>query len=209
MRDLIQAWATWTFSPLKGYQDLWGEFLRIQSEQGRAVGRFLAGVAGVPLAASGSATPRPRHADLYAGKRIAHTKTFTDAGTLLFGFLSSDFNPLHFNEVLAGRTRFGGRIAHGFHTASMFSGVLAELCPCCVYLRQEMEFTAPVRPGDRITAVGTIEGIDAKGVVSVALECRNDRGEAVVRGRALLKKLKELYGSAPSPVGPNAPADAA
>ena len=209
MRELIQAWATWTYAPLQGYQDLWGEVLRVQAEQGQVVGRLLASVSGVPWFGGASATPRPRHADLYAGKRIAHTKTFTDAGTLLFGFLSSDFNPLHFNEMLAGRTRFGGRIAHGFHTASMFSGVLAELCPCCVYLRQEMEFTAPVRPGDRITAVGTIEGIDAKGVVSVALECRNNRGEAVVRGRALLKKLKELYGSPPSPLVPNAPADAA
>lgn len=209
MRDLIQAWATWTFAPLKGYQDLWGGLWRAQAEQGQAVGRFLASVSGVPWFGSGSGTLRPRHADLYAGKRVAHTKTVTDAGTLFFGFLSLDFNPLHFNEALAGRTRFGGRIAHGFHTASMFSGVLAELCPWCVYLRQEMEFTAPVRSGDRITAIGTIEGIDPKGVVSVALECRNSRGETVVRGRALLKKLKELYGSAPSPVVQNAPADAA
>lgn len=208
MRELIQAWATWALAPLTGYQGLWGEVLRVQAEQGQAVGRFLAGVSGVPWFGSGSGTLRPRHADLYAGKRVAHTKTFTDAGTLFFGFLSLDFNPLHFNEALAGRTRFGGRIAHGFHTASMFSGVLAELCPWCVYLRQEMEFTAPVRPGDRVTAIGTIEGIDAKGVVSVALECRNDRAETVVKGRAVVKKLKELYGSAPSPVVENTPMDA-
>jgi acyl dehydratase len=60
-----------------------------------------------------------------------------------------------------------------------------------------MEFTAPVRHGDRITATGTIAGIDGKGVVTVALECRNDRGETVVRGQALVKKLREVYGSAP------------
>ncbi len=208
MRELIQAWATWAFAPLTGYQELWGELLRVQAEQGQAVGRFLASVTGVPWFGDGSGALRPRHPDLYAGKRVAHTKTLTDAGTLFFGFLSLDFNPLHFNEALAGRTRFGGRIAHGFHTASLFSGVLAELCPWCVYLRQEMEFTAPVRPGDRVTAIGTIEGIDAKGVVSVALECRNDRAETVVRGRAVVKKLKELYGSAPSPVVENTPMDA-
>ena len=205
MRELIAAWATWTLAPLKGCHALWGEFLRAQAEQGEALGRFLAGAAGPPLAQSEGGMPRPGHADLYAGKRVERTKTVTDAGTLLFGFLSLDFNPLHFNEALAGRTRFRGRIAHGFHVASLFSGVLAELCPWCVLLREEIEFTAPVRPGDRVTAIGTIEAIDAKGVVGVALECRNDRGETVLRGRAVLKKLKELYGSAPTPLAESAP----
>jgi len=208
MRELIQAWATWTLAPLKGCQALWGEFLRAQAEQGEALGRFLAGVAGAPRARSEGGTPRPGHADLSAGKRVERTKTVTDAGTLLFGFLSLDFNPLHFNGALAGRTRFRGRIAHGFHVASLFSGVLAELCPWCVLLRAEMEFTAPVRPGDRVTAIGIIEAIDAKGVVGVALECRSDRGETVLRGRALLKKLKELYGSAPTPLAESPPAAA-
>jgi 3-hydroxybutyryl-CoA dehydratase len=208
MQELIRAWAAFTLGPLTGYQDLWREVARIQWEQGRAVGRFLASVSGNPWAGIGGGTLSPRHGDVYPGKRVAHTKTFTDAGTLFFGFLSLDFNPLHFNETLAGRTRFGGRIAHGFHTASLFSGVLAELCPWCVYLRQEMEFTAPVRHGDRITATGTIAGIDAKGVVSVALECRNDRGEIVVRGQALVKKLKEVYGSAPPPAVEQPPVEA-
>lgn len=193
MRELIQAWTTWTLAPLKGCQDVWEDFWRLQAEQGQALGRFLGSVTGLPGFGRGTATRRPQHADLSVGKRVEHTKTLTNAGTLFFGFLSLDFNPLHFNEALAGRTRFGGRIAHGFHTASMFSGVLAELCPWCVYLRQEMEFTAPVRAGDRITAMGTIEAIDAKGLVTVALECRNQRGETVVQGRAVLKKLKELY----------------
>lgn len=208
MRELIAAWTTWTVAPLKGCQALWGEFLRAQAEQGEALGRFLEGVAGAPRPRSDGGTPRPRHADLFAGKRVERAKTVTDAGTLLFGFLSLDFNPLHFNEALAGRTRFRGRIAHGFHVASLFSGLLAELCPWCVLLRAEMEFTAPVRPGDRVTAIGTIEAIDAKGVVEVALECRNDRGETVLRGRALLKKLKELYGSAPTPLAESPPAAA-
>lgn len=208
MQELIRAWAIWTLAPLRGCTGLWEEVARIQGEQGRAVGRFLASVSGVPWLGIGGGTLWPRHADVYPGKRVAHTKTFTDAGTLFFGFLSLDFNPLHFNETLAGRTRFGGRIAHGFHTASLFSGVLAELCPWCVYLRQEMEFTAPVRRGDRITATGTIAGIDAKGVVSVVLECRNDRGETVVRGQALVKKLKEIYGTALPPALEQHPAEA-
>lgn len=131
-------------------------------------------------------------ADVYVGKTLAKTKTMTGAGTLFFGFLSGDFNPLHFDEAFARRTRFKGRIVHGFHTASLFSGVLAALCPGCVYLRQDMEFTAPVRTGDRITAVGVIEEITDRGVVSIGLECRNQRDEVVVRGKAVLKKPKDI-----------------
>lgn len=138
-------------------------------------------------------TLQPTSADLSVGKTLAQTKTMTDSATLSFGFLSGDFNPLHFNDALAQRTRFMGRIVHGFHTASLFSGVLAELCPWCVYLRQEMEFVAPVRTGDRITAIGVIEEINDRGLITVKLECRNQRDEVVVRGKAILKKLKEVY----------------
>jgi 3-hydroxybutyryl-CoA dehydratase len=208
MQEFIAAWATWTFAPLKACQAVWGEVLRAQAEQGEALGRFLAGVSGGPRARSERGTAQPGHADLYPGKRVERAKTVTDAGTLLFGVLSLDFNPLHFDEALARRTRFGGRIAHGFHTASVFSGVLAELCPWCVLLRVEVGFTAPVRPGDRVRAIGTIEAMDAKGVVEVALECRNERGETVLEGRAVLKKLKELYGSAPTPLADGPPAAA-
>ena len=118
---------------------------------------------------------------------------------MCFGLLSLDFNPLHFNETLARRTRFAGRIAHGLHTASLFTGVLAELTPWCAYLHQDMDFTAPVRPGDVLTATGTIEEIDPKGIVQVALICRNQDNVVVVRGRALVKKLQEMSQPAPTP----------
>lgn len=142
---------------------------------------------------SGPDAHETESADLHVGKTLAQTKTMTASATLSFGFLSGDFNPLHFNDALARRTRFMGRIVHGFHTASLFSGVLAKLCPWCVYLRQEMEFTAPVRTGDRITAAGVIEEINDRGIITVNLQCRNQRDEVVVRGKAILKKLKEVY----------------
>jgi 3-hydroxybutyryl-CoA dehydratase len=158
-----------------------------------AYGRLLASLGGVELNGHTKETRAPTHADLYIGKTLTLTKMMTDAGTLSFGFLSKDFNPLHFNDALAQKTRFKGRIAHGFHTASLFSGVVAELCPWCVYLRQETEFTAPVRASDRITATGVIEELDERGVVTVGLQCTNQRDEVVVRGKAILKKLKEVY----------------
>jgi 3-hydroxybutyryl-CoA dehydratase len=164
-----------------------------QREQVEALTKLMASFMGQEYFGNGAVQREPKDADLFVGKSISHTKMFTDMHTVFFGLLSLDFNPLHFNEAMSRRTRFKGRIAHGFHTASMFSGVLAELTPWCVYLRQDMEFTAPVRPGDVITATGVIEEIDPKGVLQVGLSCTNQRNEVVVRGRAVVKKLKEIY----------------
>lgn len=193
MRQIAEAWSNWAFGPMFIFQKMMTGMLDWHRESPDAVARLLSSIYGIELNGYGTVTREPRHSDLYVGKTLAQTKTMTEAGTLYFGFLSRDFNPLHFNEALAQKTRFEGRIVHGFHTAAMFSGVLAELCPWCVYLQQEMEFTAPVRSGDRITAVGVIEEIDDKGVLTIGLQSTNQRDEVVVRGKAILKKLKEVY----------------
>ncbi len=147
----------------------------------------------VATSALGGGVQMPKDEDLFVGKTLAITKTMTDIDTLFFGMVSQDYNPLHFNEALAQKTRFQRRITHGVHTASLFSGVLSKLTPWCAYLHQDMDFVAPVYPGDLITATGTIEEISVKGSVQVALDCRNQRGEVVVRGKAVVKKLREMY----------------
>ena len=182
-----------TMLPVMFSQELFTRALRWQREQADALARLMASVTGQESFGNGTVKRRPDDADLFVGKSVSHTKTLTDIHTLFFGLLSLDFNPLHFNEALSRRTRFSGRIAHGFHTASMFSGVLAELTPWCVYLQQHLEFTAPVRPGDMITATGTIEDVDGKGVIRVSLMCTNEHRQVVVRGEAVVKKLKEIY----------------
>ncbi len=191
---------SWAAGRMVIFEKLMAGLLDCEQESPDAVERLIESLYGVELNGNGNGSghgaKEPRPAELYVGKTLAQTKAMTEAGTLSFGFLSGDFNPLHFNDAQAGRTRFNGRIVHGFHTASLFSGVLAELCPWCVYLRQEMEFTAPVRAGDRITATGVIKAIDEPGVVTVNLQCANQHGEVVVKGQAVLKKLKEIYGEA-------------
>ena len=200
MNPVLYAVANTTLLPMLFSQAFLNQVFQWQREQVEAVGKFFASVTGWEGLDDGTVKHQPTDADLYVGKSVSHTKTLNDVHTAFFGFLSLDFNPLHFNEELARRTRFGGRIGHGFHTASMFSGVLAVLTPWCVYLRQEMDFTAPVRPGDVITATGVIEDIDPKGVMQVSLACTNQRKEVVVRGKAVVKKLKEIYQpSAPTP----------
>jgi 3-hydroxybutyryl-CoA dehydratase len=150
-----------------------------------------------PIPCTPPAPPFPaKDSELFVGKSLSLSKTVIDDDTVAFGRLSLDYNPLHFDEALARQTRFGGRIAHGMHTAALFSGVLAQLTPWCAYLHQDLEFTAPVRSGDVVTATGTIAEITAKGVVEVELICRNQNEEVVVRGKAHVKKLKEAYQAA-------------
>lgn len=193
MNPLLDTFASMTLIPFLFSQATFNQLFQWQREQADALAKLMASVTGQNVFDNGTVKRQPKDADLFVGKSVSHTKTLTDMHTMFFGLLSLDFNPLHFNEDLARRSRFRGRIAHGFHTASMFSGVLAELTPWCVYLRQEMDFTAPVRPGDVVTAMGTIEDIDPKGVIQVSLTCTNQREEVVVRGRAVVKKLKEIY----------------
>lgn len=192
MNRVFDTFASMTLIPVLYSQATFNQVFQWQREQVEALTKLLSSVTGQGFG-NGTIKRQPEDADLFVGKSVSQTKTLTDVHTMFFGLLSLDFNPLHFNETLAQRTRFGGRIAHGFHTASMFSGVLAELTPWCVYLRQEMDFTAPVRPGDVITATGIIEEIDPKGVLQVALTCTNQKNDVVVRGKAIVKKLKEIY----------------
>lgn len=56
---------------------------------------------------------------------------------------------MHINDDFARTTPFGGRIAHGFLTASVISAAVANRLPQgpgTVYISQAMNFRAPVRP---------------------------------------------------------------
>ena len=70
-----------------------------QREQVEAFTKLMASFTGQESFGTGAVQRQPRDADLFVGKSISHTKTFTDMHTVFFGLLSLDFNPLHFNEA--------------------------------------------------------------------------------------------------------------
>ena len=141
---------------------------------------------------------RTRIQDYAVGDQARFTKTITETDTALFSAVSGDFYPIHFNEELARRTRFGGRIAHGAIAVGLVStviGVPLQGPGVCAAVVRELyfEFTAPVRFGDTLTADATVqEVIPARHQVHLAVACRNQRDEVVLRGRAVLKLLKEV-----------------
>lgn len=69
-------------------------------------------------------TRRTRIEDYRVGDTARFTKTITETDSALFAAVSGDYYPIHFNEELAKRTRFGGRIAHGGIAMGMISTVI-------------------------------------------------------------------------------------
>lgn len=95
--------------------------------------------------------------DLQVGMAASVAKTITEADILMFGAVSMDTNPVHFNEAYASGTMFKGRIAHGMLTAGLISAVFGTKLPGpgSIYVNQSLKFKAPVRIGD--TAKATCE----------------------------------------------------
>lgn len=116
--------------------------------------------------------------DLRPGLSATFSKTITEADIVLFAGVSGDNNAVHVNEEFAATTSFGGRIAHGFLTASVISAAVANRLPGpgTVYLGQQMRFKAPVRPGDTVHACVTVVSVDpvkARAVLSTVCRVRD------------------------------------
>ena len=100
--------------------------------------------------------------DLSVGMNATFAKTITEADIVMFAGASGDNNAVHINEEFAATTRFGGRIAHGFLTASVISAAVANRLPGpgTIYLGQHLNFRAPVRPGQTVHACVTVSAVD-------------------------------------------------
>src|SRR5205814_10051009 len=99
--------------------------------------------------------------DLSPGMSADFVRTVTERDIALFGEVSGDTNPLHFDETFASATPFKGRIAHGILTASYVSTVLGMEMPGpgTIFLGMNIRFKAPVRIGDTVAARCTVREI--------------------------------------------------
>ncbi|MBI4328477.1 MAG: MaoC family dehydratase [Chloroflexi bacterium] len=122
------------------------------------------------------------------GQEVSFAKTITARDVELFAEASGDTQPLHLDDVAAGRTRFQRRIAHGILTAGVISAALGtRLSPhaVVVYTGQTLSFLKPVYPGDTITARLTVKSLDAaRRRATLLTECFNQREEKVLTGEA-------------------------
>jgi 3-hydroxybutyryl-CoA dehydratase len=126
--------------------------------------------------------------DLKPGMSESFTKTVTERDVELFGEVSGDVNPVHFDEAFAQGTIFKGRIAHGVLSASYISTVLGMKMPGpgTIFMSLTTRFKAPVRIGDTVTAACTVrEVVPEKRRVMFDCVCKV-KDVTVVDGEALV-----------------------
>ena len=131
--------------------------------------------------------------EIKLGERAEFTKTVSESDVYLYAGLTGDLNPAHVNEEYAKNTFFKTRIAHGMLVSGLISTVLGNQLPGpgTIYVRQELNFHAPVHMGDTITAAAEVLRVDLeKNRVTFRTTCVNQEGLTVLDGEAVVSPPK-------------------
>ena len=131
--------------------------------------------------------------ELRVGAKAQFGKTISESDIYLYAGITGDQNPAHINESYARETFFKTRIAHGMLCAGLISTVLGNRLPGygTIYIRQELNFLAPVRIGDTITAQAeVIEIMSAENRARLKTDCINQDGIMVIAGEAVVSPPK-------------------
>ena len=121
------------------------------------------------------------------GQKAARSLKLTTEHVAKYAEITGDRNPLHFDEGFAARTKFGGLVVQGGLTTGLVHALVAMDLPGpgTVFLSQSWKFTAPVRPGDTITAVAEVVSVHAsKPVTELRVRVTRDDGAVVLEGEA-------------------------
>jgi len=125
--------------------------------------------------------------EVKVGERFGTCVTVTEAHLVLAAGLFGDFNPLHVNEELARKSRFGTRILHGPFSSALVSSPVGMYFSgtAIAYLEHACRFKAPVKPGDTLSTEWTVtHKLDKPkhkgGICVLRGEARNQKNEVVV-----------------------------
>lgn len=129
--------------------------------------------------------------ELSVGSEFETSSTLTEAHIVLGAGLFCDFNPLHVNQTFAEKSRYGGRIAHGYLTSNAMAAPLGMLfhSTAIAYVEHHIRFTNPVHAGDTLNVKWTVTALDAKpkiegGLVTFGGTCTNQEGIEVANAEA-------------------------
>lgn len=116
-------------------------------------------------------------------------KVVTQDQIEMYARASGDFNPIHVDREFAASTQFGGTIAHGMMVAATISEMMA-----AAFGRRwpesgsmKIRFRSPVKPGQRITAQGSVRRVDVlEGAsrITCSVSVVKDDGETAIAGQA-------------------------
>lgn len=125
-------------------------------------------------------------------------RTITETDVVSFAGLSGDYNQLHTDDVFAGESQFGARVAHGLLGLSIASGLASRLGfmdgTVEAFLSLEWKFRKPIYIGDTIYVTAEVVNTRAMrraggGIVDFDMSVVNQEGETVQKGqwRVLMK----------------------
>jgi len=123
------------------------------------------------------------------GDRTSRTRRLESDDIRRFTEMTGDRNPVHYDEQVARRSRFGRIIVQGGVTSGLLNAVVAEDLPGpgSVFLHVSWDFRAPVAPGDVITAeVEVLSVREDKPIHELATRITNQDGVILLDGTAVV-----------------------
>ncbi len=116
---------------------------------------------------------------LEVGMIFRFSRTFTAKDVAIFGDITRDFNPVHYDQRFAATKKFPALICHGLLVGSM----ICELGGQVGWLASEMEFRflRPVYIGERVTCELIIKAMNDRNLARAEAVFTNEKGVEVMR----------------------------
>ena len=124
---------------------------------------------------------------LEVGQKATRENTLTFDFVKTYAEITGDYNPLHFDDAFAAKTKFKELVVQGGLTSGILNALVAMDMPGpgTVFMSQDLKFTAPVFIGDTITAVAEVLEVHAtKPVTKLKMTITRQTGETVLEGEA-------------------------
>ena len=125
--------------------------------------------------------------ELKVGQKATRSNTLTYDDVKTYAEITGDYNPLHFDENFAAKTRFKEPVVQGGLTSGILNALVAMDMPGpgTIFMSQEFNYTAPVFIGDTITAEAEVLEVHAtKPVTKLKMTITRQTGETVLEGEA-------------------------
>ena len=122
---------------------------------------------------------------LEIGQKATRSLKVTQDKIKAYAEITGDYNPLHFDEKFASKTKFGKLVSQGGLTSGILNAIVAMDLPGpgTVFLHQDLQYTAPVHIGDTITGeVEVYELHETKPVTKIKVKVVNQNQKVVLEG---------------------------
>ena len=125
--------------------------------------------------------------EIKVGQKATRSNTLTFDNVKTYAEITGDYNPLHFDEGFAAKTRFKELVVQGGLTSGILNALVAMDMPGpgTVFMSQNFNYPAPVYIGDTITAEAEVLEVHAtKPVTKLKMTITRQTGETVLEGEA-------------------------